>query len=55
MGISFHRGLFATEGNQEYGRGSYPGDFERRMKVVRNGEFLCEGFHVGDIEEGLLY
>jgi hypothetical protein len=54
-GISFRRGLFTTEGKLESGRGPYTGDFERRMKVSKNGAVLCEGLREGDLEGGLLY
>jgi len=44
------RGTWNQEG------GSYTGDFKRRMKESSSGgASLCEGFHEGDLEGGLLY
>jgi len=36
--------------------GSYTGDFDRRKKQGPSGGApLCEGFHEGDLEGGLVY
>jgi len=38
------------------GGGSYTGDFDRWVKEGSSGvASLCEGFHEGDLEGGLLY
>jgi len=60
-GISLHGGPFLAEGNQLCGgRGGwgvlYTGDFDRRMtEGSSGGASLCEGFHEGELEGGLLY
>ena len=57
LSIYIYRGPFITEGNMVSGGAvSCTGDFERWMKGgFRNGASLWEGFHEGDLEEGLLY
>jgi len=56
MGISLHGGPFPAEGTLNQEGGSYTGDFKRRMKEGSSGGVsLCEGFHEGDLEGGLLY
>ena len=55
--ISLHGGPVSSEGNLVFGGGgSYTGDFDRLMKEGSSGgASLCEGFHQGGLEGGLLY
>jgi hypothetical protein len=55
--ISLYRGPVITEGKVVAGEGgSYTSDFEKWMKEgSRNGASLCEGFHEGNLEAGLLF
>jgi hypothetical protein len=54
-GISHHGGPLPSEENLVCGD-LYTGDFDRRIKEGSSGgASLCEGFHEGYLEGGLLY